>query len=383
MKLETEQESKAAAARQAALEAQVKTLSTSNGKAMAEASKSYKELEKRKNAIIESQSKRISDLEKDLSRTKAASKAVQASMREMQKATSELHQSLAASQARYRVCRGLLVLASERHCSMLLHHMSALKDVEEKVRASTVSCCDAKRAADVAVMSASLAEHEAKAEELDKTCREAKARVASLEEENRKLAANAAAAHQQSKQQQQPQQQPQQSPQPSTQANCKRGSRRSGASADEPHSVSGTVNVNQNTAVYMGHPPPHISAFPQNGHYQMDPSLETTISQLHTALNALTAMARASSANQKASDMAHAKLDALAQFGIGTFDHGMGVPAVPHHGHQNGYYYWCHPPPSLTTHSNCPHAYSLKGRKSAPSLPYHERTSPPTCCPDR
>jgi len=191
-------------------------------------------------------------------------------------------------------------------------------------------------------MSASLSEHEAKADELARSCREAEAKAVSLEAENRKLAANAAAAHQQNKQQQQQQQQAQQqaqpSPQPSPQANGKRGSRRSGAPSDEPHNVNGTVNVSQNTAVYMGHPPPHISAFPQNG-YQVDPSLEATISQLHTALNTLTAMARASSCNQKASDMAHAKLDALAQFGIGTFDPGMANSAVSHYAHQNSYFY--------------------------------------------
>ena len=78
-----------------------------------------------------------------------------------------------------------------------------------------------------------------------------------------------------------------------------------------------SVNVNQNTAVYM-QPPPHPhhqQAFPQ-AHYNMDPNLENTISTLHAALNTITAMARSSSTNGKNAEIAQAKLDALGSFGM-------------------------------------------------------------------
>lgn len=76
-----------------------------------------------------------------------------------------------------------------------------------------------------------------------------------------------------------------------------------------------SVNVNQNTAVYMQQPLPHQQALPQT-HFNVDPHLENTISALYSALNVITATARSACTNGKNAEVAHAKLDALALFGI-------------------------------------------------------------------
>lgn len=67
--------------------------------------------------------------------------------------------------------------------------------------------------------------------------------------------------------------------------------------------------------LYTAPPPPHQQAFPQS-HFNIDPNLENTISNLHSALNTITAMARASSTNVKNAELAQAKLEALASVGI-------------------------------------------------------------------
>jgi len=101
-----------------------------------------------------------------------------------------------------------------------------------------------------------------------------------------------------------------------------------------------SVNVNQNTAVYMNHPAhPHQQAFP-SAHFTVDPQLENTISTLHSALSCITSLARSSSTNGKNAEVAQAKLDALTAFGVGGpqtqvyFDpHAQ----YHHHGHQRGF----------------------------------------------
>eukprot|EP00966_Prymnesium_polylepis_P326371 7382278-Prymnesium_polylepis.1 len=67
------------------------------------------------------------------------------------------------------------------------------------------------------------------------------------------------------------------------------------------------LNISQNTAVFMGQPPhphPHHQAFPQ-GQFVVDPALEGMVSQLHSALNCITAMARSSSTHKRAAEVAH------------------------------------------------------------------------------
>lgn len=78
-----------------------------------------------------------------------------------------------------------------------------------------------------------------------------------------------------------------------------------------------SVNVNQNTAVFMqsASPHAHTQAFPTTN-YVVDPNLENTISSLHSALSFITSLARSSSTHSKNAELAHAKLDALASVGL-------------------------------------------------------------------
>ena len=57
------------------------------------------------------------------------------------------------------------------------------------------------------------------------------------------------------------------------------------------------------------------AAFPK-GSFEMDPALENTISQLHLALNYITATARSSSSNAKKADKAQTTLSALETFAV-------------------------------------------------------------------
>lgn len=72
------------------------------------------------------------------------------------------------------------------------------------------------------------------------------------------------------------------------------------------------VSVKSN-GVYIQ--PVHHPAFAQP-QYNIDPQLENTISTLHSALNAITSLARSSTANGKHAEITQAKLDALTSFGV-------------------------------------------------------------------
>ena len=103
------------------------------------------------------------------------------------------------------------------------------------------------------------------------------------------------------------------------------------SSPREGTAVTNTVNV-QNSMFVPAHYHPH-SAFPQgNGTFPVDTGLESTISQLHIALNTLTAAARASGGHRKALEASNAKLELYDQW-YGSMQ---GYPGYQHH-QQNGY----------------------------------------------
>lgn len=104
----------------------------------------------------------------------------------------------------------------------------------------------------------------------------------------------------------------------------------------EGTAVTNNVSV-QNSMFVPAHYHPH-SAFPQgNGTFPVDTGLESTISQLHIALNAVTAAARASGGHRKALEASNAKLDLYDQWYGST--HGYAGYHQQHHqnGYQNGY----------------------------------------------
>tara|TARA_B110001450_G_scaffold198426_2_gene187067 strand:- start:395 stop:2809 length:2415 start_codon:yes stop_codon:yes gene_type:complete len=85
------------------------------------------------------------------------------------------------------------------------------------------------------------------------------------------------------------------------------------------HANPNTVHANPNGAI----PPPHQHGFPANGNFVVDPMLEGMISQMHSALQTITATARSASSKTRDAEIAHAKLDALmGQQGMGQ--QGMG-----------------------------------------------------------
>ena len=72
-----------------------------------------------------------------------------------------------------------------------------------------------------------------------------------------------------------------------------------------------TVNFNQNTAVFMSHTP-HQQPYGTRHPFFTDPSLEHTISSLHSALNHVVSTARAASYYYKQAEQTQIKLDVLA-----------------------------------------------------------------------
>lgn len=106
----------------------------------------------------------------------------------------------------------------------------------------------------------------------------------------------------------------------------RRGGRADAAVAGDEHHGSmaqATVHVNQNT-VYMQngamHPPQQQHGFPPQGNFVVDPMLEGMISQLHSALQIITAAARTASSSTRAAEMSQAKLDAImTQSGVGGY----------------------------------------------------------------
>lgn len=79
------------------------------------------------------------------------------------------------------------------------------------------------------------------------------------------------------------------------------------------------VSFNQNTAVFVnsGNGVPHAAGYApgysaqQQQHYQMNQALEQTISQVHSALNCLTSMARASDGNARRADALQSKMEMI------------------------------------------------------------------------
>ena len=129
-------------------------------------------------------------------------------------------------------------------------------------------------------------------------------------------------------------------------AQSKRRGGRADVTAPEEHAgpmAQATVHVNQNT-VYMQngamHPPQQQHGFPAQGNFVVDPMLEGMISQLHSALQTITAAARTASSSTRTAEMSQAKLDVvMAQSGmVGYYDAPQPMqPQFFPHGNGGGY----------------------------------------------
>ena len=109
-------------------------------------------------------------------------------------------------------------------------------------------------------------------------------------------------------------------------AQSKRRGGRADAAVAEEHAglmAQATVHVNHNTVYTQNgamQPPHQQHGFPAQGNFVVDPMLEGMISQLHSALQTITAAARTASSSTRAAEMSQAKLDAMmAQSGVGGY----------------------------------------------------------------
>ena len=346
-KLEREQETKEAAARQKTLEAQVSTLKSNLAKQTSQQAKARNDQKAEHEKAAAGLNATVADLKASLASTKAASRAVQASsseartqLKEVQARANVLEVKLNSKIRELKVWKAVVSVSAMRHSELKneKHAMSTICDAQSiamKDKQSEIERIAKDRDDQVAALSEqfvvrsfversetdkqeidrlSMEMKEAKkelgckthlAQETEKRCKSLEKRLAESDEEVRRLSAKS----------------------PDTLAReespkkhgCKKGQ---GALQHSDEKKQGshahkTVNVSQNTAVFMSQPhPPHHQAFP-NGQYTLDPSLENTISHLHSALNCITAMARSSSSNARQAEMTQAKLDALGAFGIG------------------------------------------------------------------
>ena len=360
-KLEREQEIKQSTARQKTLEAQVNKFRNEMAKQTTEQAKARKDQYRLHEEQVAALNSKIAELQSNIKILNSASLAVQASSKEahsdlakLQAKTKGDERKLEASKKDARVMRGMLALAGLR----LGNARDEAQSNKSIIAAQEIAANDAKRtlkevqdttSTEIASLRASLQEADATApppppspngkelaeakreverkehllKEMEKRTRSLEKRLAESDAEVKKLSSTVTTP-------------------PAKEETGKRGSKKGGSNGQTTqedtgkHYAHNTVNVSQNTAVFMAQPP-HQQAFPP-GQYTMDPALENTISQLHSALNCITAMARSSSANSKQAEMTQAKLDALCQIGIapqaGYYDPAM--HPMPMHGHPNG-----------------------------------------------
>lgn len=383
-KLEKEQEIKGYVARQKTLEAQVSKLKSDQARQTTEQARALKEREKQHEDAIAKLNAKVAELNSNIKATTSASRAVQASSKQAHSEVASLRKDLqghlctvSTLSLKTRVMRGLLAIAAMRvqaerndtqaTQTLLSAQDIAMKDAERRFKAlqsesdSTIkSLRDSLAESDnrpppqqaAPVHDASevekelqetkrelgrkehlLKEMEKRTRSLEKQLNDSDAEVRKLKDQDteaRRLAVST----------------PSPAPTPNkddTTGRRGKGNRRDMQVSPVPDEVvrsfaHSTVNVSQNTAVFMSHPPPpHQQAFP-NGQFVVDPHLENTISQLHTALNCITAMARSSSANSKQAELTQAKLDALSCFGIAAQPAYYDPSVYPVAGNGHGYH---------------------------------------------
>ena len=341
MVLEHEHDTKTAAGRQSTLEAQVRSLQSANAKAIAEATRANKDL-KSKMAIDEGKaSRRIAQLEKQTSSLKAASSAVDASMKQLKETNAALRRSEHQNSMLGRTATGLLKLASHRHEDRMVEAREEISRMAEEKRV-----CEKDRDDAVNRLVETIEKAESERKDHASVVEQLTKKVSELEEEKKAPSTPAPAP---APAPPPPTPTPTPAPAASQPVPPKRGRR--GGGQENGHPGNGAINGNQNTMSFVGQQPAHLQAFPQNQNYQVDHGLETMISQLHTALQSITASARASAANAKAAEMAQGKLDVLSRFGIS--DASVMHPQMVHHHHQPTIGHFCYP--HQPAHPHHPH----------------------------
>lgn len=377
-KLETEQQIKQCAARQQTLEAQVAKLKSDQARQTSEQARVLKERDRKHENALAALVAANEELKSNIKSITAASRAVQASSKQAHSELTAIKSDIsrkdayhAALQKKYRVLRALMSVACMRveveretaasNATLLTAQDIAMKDSDRRFKG-----LEAESNATIASLRACLAQYDKEAPPPDATDQGAELKE-KLKESMRELGRKEHLLKEMEKRTASLEKQLYESDvevkrlkerdgsgkpmyrtaPPATPITTRDDTAKGGKANKRDAKVSpvpdhgaknsahSTVNVSQNTAVFMSHPPPpHNQAFPTS-HFVIDPHLENTISTLHTALNCITAMARSSSASSKQAELAQAKLDALSCFGIGTqpqyYDSPMYPPAASGH----------------------------------------------------
>lgn len=356
MLLENEEQSTKAAARQKTMQAQLSQMTSSHAKQVADHSRLMKQLTKDHQKEIQNRDTTISDLQKQLSSAKSASSAVSAGAKEAFEMKKKLELQLKDAKIRARVMRGVVHLISNRAVdreftmkrfgfateTSLIKELQAVECIVNEIRDSSKKHMDelaslkmqlTEKNSEMEMLKQSASSKDDSVEDVEKVTEkhkremdsknhlvsELQKRTAVLESKLKESDAEIRRLKSQSQQNGHALAPPPQGP------------KKKGAKTDEHQAGSNQqLNIHQNTAVFMNQPP-HQQAFPQ-GPYSVDPALEGMISQLHSALNCVTAMARSSSTHKRNAEIAQGKVDA---FYGGYYDPSCTAPQPQFYG--NGY----------------------------------------------
>jgi hypothetical protein len=355
MKLEHDTELSKASARQKALQAQVSQMQSSHAKQVAEHSKQQQALKKSHDDAIEARNAKIQELKRQLIVANNTAAAVNAGAKEAHEMSKKLEIQLKQMSFASRVCLSVVTESGRRRAKRIetLHQsdenekstmkekIAAMqkeidsKDAEIKKLSAVVETASKETETDASICAEPIPEEKPSKEELDlkrdaqqkeHLISEMRKKTAFLESKLKESDAEVKKLKEASAIAQQP---------PGKKKAQKGGddSHTNGVQHSGGHQQQ--LNISQNTAVFMGQPPhtlPHQQAFPQ-GQFIVDPALEGMVSQVHSALNCITAMARASSTHKRAAEVAHGKLEAISSQGY--YDPAYSIPQQPYY--TNGY----------------------------------------------
>lgn len=313
MELEHSQELEKAAARQKTLEGQVSSLQSNHAKQVSDQARARKDSDKKHANQIKAITEKHEASEKRANAMKVAAEAVSKSATEARRMYAESQATLKATMAESEIAaaktsklNGELDALKEKHASLHAKHAMVIKHtatVENEVASSAAT--NARHATHIQVLHSSLYEeeriHKETRKELQRTAHllsettkrttALQSRIYELEEDAKKMKRQLSAALTPSG----------------------NGRRKAHEVRDAPLGIVPAAPI---AYPQLQHPYPNNAqqhGFP-NG-FEVDPHLEGMISQLHAALQSITATARLARTSTRNAEIFKAKLDALASVG--------------------------------------------------------------------
>lgn len=327
MKLQHEQEVKEYAARQKTLEAQVASMTSSHAKHVAEQSRILKDSKR-------DYDRKLAGVQIKLDNMSAASRAVQAGasqahsefervgkeLREVEALVEDMKESLSNARKQTRVYKAVCVLAGLR-ARKADTQRSEVKQVDELAHCATVDTlrsllADAEQESEKLIERSKSFETQLseKASALESVQRELVDTSSRLKEANKDIGRK---EHLQNE----------------TQKRVDSLERQLKESDAEVKKLTRPEKVKSPVRDAAGNASNTEKPF-LTGQFSADAAVENTISQVYSALNCLTAMARSSNVNGRRAEVAQAKLDALGAFGQVYYEHGAAngrpVPCYPY-----------------------------------------------------